>query len=676
MTDLPLISKITLPSGTTYEIKDAWSRERISALGQVMNFLGVTTTDIATNPSTNPISVGGETVTAGVGDVVIYGSKEFVWTGSTWAEFGDLSNINVGKNTSDLVTGTIARKEYNVGSGDANITITATATSAMGTGATFTTTVTPSEKQLKKETINAVSANATNVLKSVTASQVDINTTSEGGEKIVQNVAVAKLGTASFTPKVAGGSASIGTTTIVPAVSGTIALPNNASHVEVGTGLSSGTSVLTGLGTPSTTTLTKTGIVGIDGTETKTATLTLNGTAQSGVGVVTGGTTTNKLVTTTIYGAKTLDVEVPNITGVSKAKLALDTFTPAAVGTAVSVAGTTYATAGVWPTMTQGSDTKAKFSKVAPVYEYVSANEELKVTLVESTGTGAVAANYADAVTSSAAVTYSTASAAFPTLSSTSVTPAVTGSAITYATGGSTTSGTGAEFATGLTAGTAFTGFATVASDATTVATGAVDTNGSGAAVVTGLTTQYLHGSVVVPKADSSVDVASISANADVITSITPTTTKISVANASTTSTSIAVPGDEVSVATIASATNVLTGLSDGTPITYATGGTVATSATGGAQIATGEEIVKYIHVTAAGTSSVDVAVLDGTKSVVTGLEAYSSGDKVLDGITSASTTVSNTAAVNAVADITKITIPAQTFTEQSTGHTHPVSAS
>ena len=90
MADLPLISKITLPSGTTYEIKDAWSRERISALGQVMNFLGVTTTDIATNPSTNPISVGGETVTAGVGDVVIYGSKEFVWIGSTWAEFGDV----------------------------------------------------------------------------------------------------------------------------------------------------------------------------------------------------------------------------------------------------------------------------------------------------------------------------------------------------------------------------------------------------------------------------------------------------------------------------------------------------------------------------------------------------------------------------------------------------------
>ena len=116
--------------------------------------------------------------------------------------------------------------------------------------------------------------------------------------------------------------------------------------------------------------------------------------------------------------------------------------------------------------------------------------------------------------------------------------------------------------------------------------------------------------------------------------------------------------------------------MSDGTPITYATGGTIATSATGGAQIATGEETVKYIHTSNASTTSVDVAVLDGTKSVVTGLEAYSSGDKVLDGITSASTSVNNAAAVNAVADITKIAIPAQTFTEQSTGHSHPVSAS
>ena len=673
MADLPLISKITI-SGSTYEIKDAWSRERISALGQVMNFLGVTTTDIATNPSTNPISVGGESVTAGVGDVVIYGSKEFVWTGSTWAEFGDLSNINVGKNTSDLVSGTVPRTEYSVGTGTSNITITATATSAMGTGATFTTTVTPSEKQLKKETINAVSANATNVLKSVTASQVDINTTSEGGEKIVQKVAVAKLGTASFTPKVAGGSASIGTTTIVPAVSGTIALPNNASHVEVGTGLSSGTSVLTGLGTPSTTTLTKTGIVGIDGTESKTTTLTLNGTASGGASVVTGGTDTNKLVTTTIYGAKNLDITVPNITGVNTAKLAVATLTPATAGTAVSVAGTTYATAGSFPTLgTSGSNSGSKITSAASTATISGTYDSTTENLTLSFDNGN---NISGTLGDATFITYSLTGGAFPTLSSTSVTPAVAGSAITYATGGTSATGTGAEFATGLTTGTAFTGFATTASDATTVATGSVASNGAGAAVVTGLTTQYLHGSVVVPKAASSVDVASISANADVITSITPTTTKISVANASTTSTSIAVPGDEVSVATIASATNVLTGLSDGTPITYATGGTVATSATGGAQIATGEETVKYIHTSNASTTSVDVAVLDGTKSVVTGLEAYSSGDKVLDGITSASTSASNTAAVNAVADITKITIPTQTFTEQSTGHTHPVSAS
>lgn len=58
-------------------------------LSSAMHFLGVTTTKIADASTTNPIIINGESVTAKAGDVVLYGSKEFVWTSSAWEELGD-----------------------------------------------------------------------------------------------------------------------------------------------------------------------------------------------------------------------------------------------------------------------------------------------------------------------------------------------------------------------------------------------------------------------------------------------------------------------------------------------------------------------------------------------------------------------------------------------------------
>ena len=43
--------------------------------------------------TTNPVTIGGEQVEANSGDIVVYGSKEFIWNGSAWAEFGDLDAI-------------------------------------------------------------------------------------------------------------------------------------------------------------------------------------------------------------------------------------------------------------------------------------------------------------------------------------------------------------------------------------------------------------------------------------------------------------------------------------------------------------------------------------------------------------------------------------------------------
>ena len=87
------ISKITVPDGTTYDLKDAEAREQIDALSRITWNLGVTTTELTDGADTNPITINGESVTAVNGNIATYGSAEFLFNGSVWQEFGDLSNL-------------------------------------------------------------------------------------------------------------------------------------------------------------------------------------------------------------------------------------------------------------------------------------------------------------------------------------------------------------------------------------------------------------------------------------------------------------------------------------------------------------------------------------------------------------------------------------------------------
>ena len=85
-------------NGTSYDIKDAWSREQIEALSQYTDYLGVTTTVLTDGSETNPITINGESVTAVVGNIVTYipsgsAGKEFIFNGTAWQEFGDLSAL-------------------------------------------------------------------------------------------------------------------------------------------------------------------------------------------------------------------------------------------------------------------------------------------------------------------------------------------------------------------------------------------------------------------------------------------------------------------------------------------------------------------------------------------------------------------------------------------------------
>lgn len=55
--------------------------------------VGETTTALTDNATTNPITVDGQSYTAQPNDAVIYGSKEFLFDGTKWHEFGDLSGL-------------------------------------------------------------------------------------------------------------------------------------------------------------------------------------------------------------------------------------------------------------------------------------------------------------------------------------------------------------------------------------------------------------------------------------------------------------------------------------------------------------------------------------------------------------------------------------------------------
>ena len=59
-----------------------------------VSLIGETSTALTDNSTTNPIIVDGESYTAQPNDAVIYGHKEFLFDGTKWHEFGDLTGLS------------------------------------------------------------------------------------------------------------------------------------------------------------------------------------------------------------------------------------------------------------------------------------------------------------------------------------------------------------------------------------------------------------------------------------------------------------------------------------------------------------------------------------------------------------------------------------------------------
>lgn len=87
---------------TVGDLSSEVSSLKTSVAGGV-HFVGTTTTALTDGATTSSITVDSKTHNPSKGDVVLYGEKEFIWTGSTWEELGDLTRVG----TLETLTGSI-----------------------------------------------------------------------------------------------------------------------------------------------------------------------------------------------------------------------------------------------------------------------------------------------------------------------------------------------------------------------------------------------------------------------------------------------------------------------------------------------------------------------------------------------------------------------------------------
>ena len=85
------ISQITLPSGTTYNLKDAWARQQIQAItgGDAIVFKGVSSTALTDGGNENPTVDGSAVTIKNIGDLYFYNKEEFIYgDDSKWHSLG------------------------------------------------------------------------------------------------------------------------------------------------------------------------------------------------------------------------------------------------------------------------------------------------------------------------------------------------------------------------------------------------------------------------------------------------------------------------------------------------------------------------------------------------------------------------------------------------------------
>lgn len=185
------ISTITLPSGSTYNLKDAWARTQIQAItgGSAIVFKGASSTALTDGGNENP-TVNGTTITAkSTGDLYFYQQEEFIYgddskwhsLGSPMATLGALAyydavGVKYDKTTSvtSTFTGTAGDVTITTAANNSgNYTPSGTITGGTFTGSetTFTGSYTPGGT-VSQPTISVATAGSTATIKNPTKATV------------------------------------------------------------------------------------------------------------------------------------------------------------------------------------------------------------------------------------------------------------------------------------------------------------------------------------------------------------------------------------------------------------------------------------------------------------------------------------------------------------------------
>lgn len=226
------ISKITLPTGTTYDIKDQGARDLIAEMSGYTDFLGVTTTALTDGATTNPIKINNVDVTAKKGNIVTYGSAEFIFNGTAWQAFGDLSGLGslAYKNSA---SGTVAvPKTYTT-----TVTPVAKNVSVSGT-TTGSVSVTKSTVTVSKATSGTATYTPAGTVSTPTITVTPSTTTKYVASSATGGGSVTAGTAASFTATVSGETLSLGWSANTPTA---VTLPSFSSQT-IATGISSATS--------------------------------------------------------------------------------------------------------------------------------------------------------------------------------------------------------------------------------------------------------------------------------------------------------------------------------------------------------------------------------------------------------------------------------------------------
>lgn len=400
-TQTPTVKEVTLPSGNTYWLKDDEVRQwigdgstsgaekrlsdaetEIAKLANATHWLGVTTTAISDGSTTNPITIGGASVTAVSGDIVQYSGAEFIFNGTQWQELG--TSVGVLKAFAYADTGDVTIKPKGTNSSSAVTFSGGTTDVVLGEGTTFTNssssvsfaahttatvlksdvTATVPKTSSTKKYLKATVGNAAVGVATDGSALTGLGTPSTASVVKSYPGATSKLVTTSVPNVTSAGTAASWSATVsnevltfawtantpatlgtaITAATGALAANGGGSSVMTGLGTASTETVVTGYASPTSETFAKTVSVTTQPTVTlseESATATglvpvITDVSTSGTDAVTFTTTGHTASAITALGAGTAAAQtitvgttdkVTAVTGIGTGTAAAQTFT-------------------------------------------------------------------------------------------------------------------------------------------------------------------------------------------------------------------------------------------------------------------------------------------------------------------------------------------------------------